>query len=218
MAVEINPTGAVFNKDVILTLCFDQLPGNALNVTINYYDGVSGVWVPLESTLGERDGMLTISATLRHFTIFAVLVELAPTPPPPAHFVASGLNIVTSVEKIWESVTFVTKTGESVTITANVANDGGQEGTYTVELKLNGETVDTEIVTLGAGQSQWVSFTLSEMDYGQHEVEVAGLSDEFTTSRTITWWLIIVIIVAIGLIIWGVVWWRKRRRKAHQAA
>jgi hypothetical protein len=111
----------------------------------------------------------------------------------------------------------VTKTGENVAISASVANDGGQEGTYTVELKLDGETVDTEIVTLSARQSQQVSFTVSGLDYGQHEVEVDGLSDEFTTSRTITWWLIIVIIVAIGLIIWGVLWFR-RRRKARQAA
>jgi hypothetical protein len=121
------------------------------------------------------------------------------------------------VERIWEPVTFVTRTGESATITANVANDGGQGGTYVVELKLNGEAVDTKIVTLDAGQSQQVSFTLSEMDYGQYEVEVAGLSGEFTTSRTITWWLIIVIIAAIGLIIWGAVWARRRRRARQQA-
>jgi len=110
----------------------------------------------------------------------------------------------------------VTKTGESVTITASVANDGGQEGSYTVVLKLDGETVDTKTVTLGAGQNQQVSFTLSEMDYGQHEVEVTGLSGEFTTSRTITWWLIILLIGALGLIIWGVVWGRRRRRRAAQ--
>jgi len=128
--------------------------------------------------------------------------------------VASGLNIVTSVERIWEPVTFVTKTGESVTITANIANDGGQKGTYIVELKLNGEAIDTAMVILGAGQSQQVSFTVPGLDYGQYEVEVAGLSDDFTTSLTITWWLIIVIIVALGLIIWGVVWRRRRRRAA----
>jgi nucleoside-triphosphatase THEP1 len=98
-----------------------------------------------------------------------------------------------------------------------VANDGGQEGTYTVELKLNGEAVDTKIVTLGTGQSKQVSFTVSELDYGQYEVDVAGLSDTFTTSRTITWWLIIVIIAAIGLIIWGVVWGRKRRKAQQEA-
>jgi hypothetical protein len=162
---------------------------------------------------------LTLSAPINHFSIYGVLVELAPTPTTlPAHFVASGLNIERSVARIWEPVTFVTKIGESVTITANIANDGGQSGTYTVELKLNGKTVDTKTVTLGAGQSQQVSFTRSGLDYGQYEVNVAGLSGTFTASRTITWWLIVVLIAAIGLIIWGVAWGRRRRRKAHQAA
>ncbi|GAI30752.1 unnamed protein product, partial [marine sediment metagenome] len=71
-------------------------------------------------------------------------------------------------------------------------------GIYIVELKINGETVDSKEVTLGAGQSQRVSFTLSGMDYGRYEVEVAGLSGEFTASRIINWWLIIGIIAAIG--------------------
>jgi uncharacterized repeat protein (TIGR01451 family) len=217
VAVNITPAGAVFDRDIFLTLGLDelQLPENALNVTMAYYDDVNGVWVELKSETGGPNGVaeLTLSAPINHFSIFGVLAELAPTPTPPAHFMASGLSIVPSVEK----TTFVTKTGESVTITANVANDGGQEGTYIVELKLNGETVDTRTVTLAAGQGQPVSFTRSGLDYGQYEVDVAGLTGDFTTSRTITWWLIIVIIAAIGLIIWGVVWGR-RRRKAQQAA
>ncbi|GAG39040.1 unnamed protein product, partial [marine sediment metagenome] len=220
VAINATPAGAVFDRDIFLTLGFDQLPENALNATMAYYDDVNGVWVSLESEPGRPPNsvaQLSLSVPIKHFSIFGVLVEIAPPPPPPpAHFVPSGLSIVPSVEKIWEPVTFVTKTGESVTTTANVANDGGQEGTYTVELKLNGETVDTKIVTLGAGQSQQVSFTLSEVDYGQYEVEVAGLSGEFTTSRTITWWLIIVIIVAIGLIIWGVVWIRRKEGVAQE--
>ena len=56
-----------------------------------------------------------------------------------------------SVEKI---SAFVTKTGDTVTITASVANDGGQEGTYTVVLKLNGQTVDTKTVTIGCRTEQ----------------------------------------------------------------
>ena len=216
VAFNVTPEGAVFDRDIFMTLGFDQLPEDALNATMAYYDDVSGVWVPMEYEAGGPPNTvaeLSLSAPLNHFTIFAVLAEVAPvTPPQPANFVGSGLNIETSVE----TGIFVTRTGESVSISANVANDGGQEGTYIVELKLDGETVDTEVVTLGAGQSQGVSFTLSGMDYGQHEVEVAGLNDEFTTSRTITWWLIILIIVAIGLIIWGVVWGRRRRRRAAQ--
>jgi hypothetical protein len=218
----ITPADAEFDRDIFLTLGLNQtqLPQNALNVTMAYYDDVNGLWEKLEYEAGGPSGVaeLTLSAPINHFSIFGVLAELAPTPPPPAHFVASGLNIERSVEKIWKHVTFVTKTGESVTITATIANNGGQEGTYPVELKLNGETVDTEAVTLGAGQSTQVSFTQSGLDYGQYEVEVAGLSGDFTTSRTINWWLIIGIIVAIGLIIWGVVWGRRRRRKAQQEA
>ncbi|TEU16742.1 MAG: hypothetical protein E3I25_04365, partial [Dehalococcoidia bacterium] len=213
----ITPADAEFDKDIFLTLGIDELPENALNVTMAYYDDVNGVWVLMESEAGGPNGVaeLTLSAPINHFSIFGVLAELEPTPPPqPAHFVPSGLSIEPSVEKL---SAFVTKTGESVTITANIANDGGQEGTYTVELKLNGEAVDTKIVTLGTGQSKQVSFTVSELNYGQYEVDVAGLSDTFTTSRTITWWLIIVIIAAIGLIIWGVVWGRKRRKAQQEA-
>jgi len=45
-----------------------------------------------------------------------------------------------------------------------------------------------------------VSFTLSGMDYGHYDVEVAGLRDDFTVSGTINWWLIIAIIIGIGFI------------------
>jgi hypothetical protein len=218
VAFNITPEGAVFHRNIFLTLGLDQgqLPQNALKgtMTIAYYDDVSGLWVPLESEPGESNGVaeLALSTAIDHFTIFGVLTKVALPSPSPARFVSSGLSIVTSVEKIWDPVTFVTRTGESVTIAANIANDGGQAGTYTVELKLNGGTVDTQTVTMGAGQSQGVSFTQSGLDYGRYEVEVAGLSGTFTASRTITWWLIIVIIAAIGLISWGVVWGIGRRK------
>ena len=216
----ITPTGAGFDKDIFLTLGIDELPQNALNVSMAYYDDITGVWVLMDSEAGGPNGVaeLTLSAPINHFSIFGVLAATETTPPPqPAHFVPSGLSIEPSVERIWEPVTFVTKTGESVTITANVANDGGQADTYTVLLKLNGETADTKTVTVEPGRSKQVSFTVSGLDYGQYEVEIAGLSGEFTASRTITWWLIILIIVGIGLIIWGVVWGRRRRRARQQA-
>jgi PKD repeat protein len=211
----VTPVDAIFDKDIFMTIGFDQLPKNALNATIAYYDDVNGVWVPVESEAGGPNGVaeLTLSAAINHFSIFGVLVEVAP--PAPAHFVSSGLNIEPTVETIWETVTFMTRTGESVAITANVVNDGGQGGTYVVELKLNGETKDTKILTLGAGQSEQVSFTVSGLDYGQYEVEVAGLSGEFTTSRAITWWLviglIIWVIVILAVLAWGI---RRRRRRA----
>ena len=214
----ITPADATFDKDIFLTLGIPELSPNVLNVTMAYYDDVNGVWEPMDSEAGGPSGVaeLTLSAPINHFSIYGVLAELeSTTPQQPAHFVASGLDIEPTVEKL---SAFVTKTGESVTITANVVNDGGQVDSYTVQLKLNGETVETKTVTLGAGQSEQVSFTVSGLDSGQYEVDVAGLSDEFTVSQTITWWLILVIIVAVGLIIWGVVWGTRRRHKAQQEA
>jgi hypothetical protein len=213
----VTPAGAMFDRNIFLTLGLNQtqLPENALNVTMAYYDSVNGRWEELDYEAGGPDGVaeITLSAPINHFSIFGVLAQLTSTPTQPAHFVSSGLNIVPGVEQ----TAFVTKTGQTVTITANVFNDGWQEGTFTAVLKLNGQTIDSKMVTVPAGQSKQVSFTRSGLDYGKYEVEVAGLTGEFTASRTITWWLIIVIIAAIGLIIWGVVWAR-RRRKARQSA
>ena len=224
LAYSFKPDGAALDPPMTLTWNFNlvELPEDTVSVTMAYYVPDRG-WIELESEEGHVAELGTITAVVSHFTSFAILAKVAPpapTPapappsPPPAlpaaHFVASGLNIESSARKIWEHITFVAKAGESVTIAASVANDGGQEGTYTVELKLSGETVDSKEVTLAAGQSQQVSFALSGMDYGRYEVEVAGLSSEFTVSRSINWWLIAGIIVAIGLIIWGVVKVRRR--------
>jgi hypothetical protein len=184
---------------------------------MDYYDEISGAWLPLEYEVGGPNGVaeLTFSAPINHFSIYGILAKLEPTTPPqPAHFIPSGLTVTPDVEK----TIFVTTTGKTVTITADIANDGGQEGTYDVVLKLNGQTVDTKTVTVGAGQGKQVSFTESGLGYGHYEVEVAGLTGEFTASRTIAWWLIILIVIAIGLIILGVVWGRRRRRKAQQEA
>jgi hypothetical protein len=184
---------------------------------MDYYDDANGLWVPLEYEAGGPNGVaeLTLSAPINHFSIYGVLAEVTPTPSSPAHFVPSGLTIEPSVEKM---SAFVTSTGESVTITANIANDGGEEGIYTVALKLNGQTIDTKAVTLGVGQSTQVTFTRSGLEYGQYDVDVAGLTGTFTVSRAITWWLILLLIVAFGLIVWGVVWGIRRRRKAQQEA
>ncbi|MBE0430248.1 MAG: hypothetical protein IBX67_00315, partial [Dehalococcoidia bacterium] len=219
-AFEIAPAGALFDRDIFLTFGFDQLPDNAVEGTLRmaYYDDDAGLWEPIESEPGQPNGVaeLTLTAPLTHFSIYGVLVDVAPpTPLLPATFVASDLTIEPSVERIWEPVTFVTRTGETTTVTARIANEGGAAGTYTVALKLNGQTMDTRTLTLSAGQSQQVTFTVSGLDPGQYEVEVAQLSDSFTASRTINWPTLIIVIVVIGLIS-GAVVWAVRRRKARQ--
>jgi PKD repeat protein len=209
-----------FSGPITIVLSYDpaELPEDTISLAIAYYDDEGSDWVGLSPDTGRVAEIGKATGLIDHFSTVAVLAQLAPAPPPPlapANFVASDLTIVPSVRKIWEPITFVTRTGESVTITANVVNDGGQQGTYIVELKLNGQTLDTREVTLAVGQSQQVNFTLSGMDYGQYQVEVAELSGEFTVWRGINWWLIIGIIVAVGLIAWGVIWGRRRKKAAQ---
>ena len=74
--------------------------------------------------------------------------------------------------------------------------------------------VSSKQVTLAAGESQTVNFTITGDAVGKHQVEVAGLSGEFEIAgqSQINWWLIGGIIVAILLIIVGLIAWRRQLR------
>jgi hypothetical protein len=50
--------------------------------------------------------------------------------------------------------------GETVTITAEVKNSGGSEGTYNAILTIDGATVETKEVVLTPGTSRTVTFSL----------------------------------------------------------
>ncbi len=209
-------SGVTFDQNITIVLNYDpnELPESTASVAVAYYDNEQGSWVSLPTDTGRVAEIGKATGLISHCSAVAIIAELAP-PPAPASFVVSGLNIEQSPQ-VRKNI-FVAVTGENVTITANVANNGGQEGTYTAELKLNGEIVEAKEVTLGPGQNRQVSFTLSGRDYGQYEVEVAGLSGEFTVSRTIDGWSIFDIIAGVGLITWGAIWGIRRRKPTQPA-
>ncbi|KXA89893.1 hypothetical protein AKJ37_07915 [candidate division MSBL1 archaeon SCGC-AAA259I09] len=68
--------------------------------------------------------------------------------------------------------------GGTVTVTVDVKNNGGAEGTTEVELEINGET-KTKDITLDAGESQTVTFSLTRNEEGTYEVGIAGMSKTF---------------------------------------
>jgi len=222
------PCSVTFYQPARLTLSYDPswLPQDTSPVYIASCD-VGQDWKELELAPDSAAELGGITALISHTSTFAILAKLEPSPPhtrthpppPPsplsAHFVASDLNIIVTEEKTWAPITFVTKTGESVGITANIANDGGQEGTYIADLEIDGEIADTEELILAAGQSQQVSFALSGLDYGQHQVELAELRGHFTVCRTINWWLIMGMIAALGSTIWAMTWGMRRDKTVH---
>jgi len=91
---------------------------------------------------------------------------------------------------------------QPVTIALNVANVGGVQGTYTATLKVNGTTENTQEVTLAAGENRTVTFLLTKEDAGTQDVEVGGLTGNFSvktpsTPINLTVAVIPIIIVAI---------------------
>ena len=93
-----------------------------------------------------------------------------PAPPPsPAEFEVSLLDI-----KPPEAMA-----GETVSITAEVKNTGGTEGTYPVTLTLNGVKTETKVVKVAPLTTEKVSFIVTKDEPGTYNVGVDGLSDTF---------------------------------------
>jgi len=109
--------------------------------------------------------------------------------------------------------------GEAVTITVLVANTGGESGSYTVVLKIDGVKEAEKSVTVAAGESQDVNFSVTREEAGSYTVAVNGLSGSFTVVAPvvtpakpgINWALIGGIIAGVIVVGLGVFLWMRRR-------
>ncbi len=93
-AVQCSPTGATFNPSARLTFSFTEAEWNTLmaqaqntpgQLVVKWYDNANGVWVNMPTTVNE--GARTLTATITHFSVFAVFADTAepsvvPTPTP----------------------------------------------------------------------------------------------------------------------------------------
>lgn len=84
------------------------------------------------------------------------------------YFQYSALSVSTSLSK----------PGELVEVFADVKNIGSVEGSSYANLFVDGILADTKQVTLGPGEAQRVSFSVSFSRVGMHNVSVANLSPE----------------------------------------
>jgi len=155
-----------------------------------------------------------------------VIAELpAPTPhetppttttPPPsptasANFIAQNLEITPGKQVTGAGVAvFRVEAGESVTITANVINNGGAEGSYIARLELNGETLASQEISLQPGQSKQVVFVVTDNAPGRYVVQIGDLSGEFESVSWTNWWLIGGLIAGVTLLAWYYGYYRRR--------
>jgi len=69
--------------------------------------------------------------------------------------------------------------GQDVTISINVANTGGATGSYNAALYINSVVEDSQTVSVAAGASKNVIFTVSKTAAGVYDVSLAGQSGQF---------------------------------------
>lgn len=178
LAYDFGPAGATFEPPITLEYTYDPdtLPEGVAeeDLVIAYYDKEAGKWVELECVVDTENN--TITALVSHFTCFAIIARVtpAPTPPPPAAVPAAFAvsNLTIQPAKI--------QPRETVSITVSVANTGGTEGSYTVVLKLNGVKEAEKSVTIAAGSSEIVTFSVTREEAGSYSVDVNGLTASFT--------------------------------------
>jgi len=70
--------------------------------------------------------------------------------------------------------------GDTVAVSATLANNGNAKGDYVAELLVNGATEQLQNYTLEPGSSESLSFTLSRGELGGYEVQLGELTESFT--------------------------------------
>ncbi len=172
LAYDVGPAGATFDPVITFPWSYDPdaLPEGVAeeDLVLAYYDEEAGEWVELDGVVDTENDTITTSVECFTFTTFAIIGTV--TPPAPAAFSVSSLSVLPAE----------VEPGETVTITMSVANTGGESGSYTVVLKINGVKGAEETVTIAAGESQDVSFSVTREEADTYAVTVDGLSGSFS--------------------------------------
>ena len=208
-AYDFGPDGATFEPAITLTMNYtpDTLPEgvNESELYIACWDGSQ--WQTLDSTVDTTTH--TVTAKVSHFSQFAVMGTSAIPEVEEAESAATtslpddnGTNTMDAkeagVEALASPSTFdlsklsflsiTAKVGEKVTISVTVTNAGGQSGSYDLTLKIDDDIFDTTRVTLAAGASKEVNFTVVKDTAGTYAVDINGKAGTFVIKDKSSWW------------------------------
>ena len=153
-----------------------------------------------EMEAGDYSATITISGSAEVEVAVSLHIESAAPVEPvePANFSVSSVSI--SPPQV--------KPGEEVTISFNVANTGGETGSYNAVLYINGAVEDSQSVSVAPGMTKNVIFTVSKSDAGVYDVSIAGQSGQFEVVHT-GWFggglgtggIVVIVVIAIVLIL-----------------
>jgi hypothetical protein len=210
LAYDFGPEGATFDPSITIEYTYDpdEVPEGVAeeDLVIAFYDEKLKEWVELPCTVDTETH--TITATVSHFTCFAIIGA-----PKPAAFALSSLVI---------SPTEVAP-GEKVSISVSVANTGGLEGSYTVVLKINGVKEAEQSVTIAASASKTVTFIVAKEEAGSYSVTADGMSGSFVVVTPVialppappNYWPLIGGLIAAAVIVGLLIYFLVVRRRAY---
>jgi len=158
---------------------------------------------------GDYSATITITGSAEVEVAVSLHIESA-VPVEPANLSASSLSI--SPQQV--------EPGKEVTISINVANTGGETGSYNAVLYNNSAVEDSQSVSVAPGTSKNVIFTVSKSQAGVYDVLIAGQSGQFEVVST--GWFggglgtggIVAIVVIVIVLIVALVFMLRRARRA----
>ncbi|MFC1913603.1 hypothetical protein ACFLX7_05390, partial [Chloroflexota bacterium] len=171
LVYDFGPDGATFNPPLTITLTYDesliQEGVSEEHLIPAWWDVESEQWIPLDVFI-VNSKLNIITAPVSHFTPFTVLAFQQPVEF--ATFAASNLLVVPTE----------VNTGEPVNVVISVTNTGGQAGSLTILLRVDGLVEETKEVTIAAGDSELISFNVVKNTAGTYSLEIAGFTGFFT--------------------------------------
>jgi S-layer protein (TIGR01567 family) len=116
--------------------------------------------------------------------------------------VSRNVTVLSSIQVTDLNVSQKSTAGRDTQVKVAVRNAGSEPDSKTVELRVNGRTVDTRDVALGPGEDQNLTFNYKPMEPGVYSFEVDGktatTTAEKASTNTALIALILVLIIVIG--------------------
>ena len=163
-------------------------------------DPIEGANISIDSkALGKTDSNGTITFTTKEIGKIKISATLE-------GFLDQSVDVnVKDYEAIFEFSNLIIKpievsAGKEATITINAENTGNAAGNYSVELVVNGSSVDSQKISLDVGESTTVTFKHSEEVPGSYNVKVGGQEATYTVKEksSMLLYFLITIILLLG--------------------
>jgi hypothetical protein len=169
LTYKLGPDGATFDPPITITMLYndDQIPSgvNEGDLVIGYWDTQKNQWEALDGYVAHTINN-QITAPIDHFSTYAVLYMASKATP--ASFSISSPVISPSMAK----------TGEQVSISTTVTNNGGSAGIYNLILKINGTQLENREISLEAGQIQTVQFYTKQDVPGTYTINIGAMTGQ----------------------------------------